>query len=140
MQDVALEVEPNILGTYTLRGRIDKDKRKKKTKASYSDAPGIDTKVDEFTKLVKSLSIKMERLNLEGRQYNRNPQGFGNINMFRTLNNTTKILQRDKRNREDQKVQTPLQKNLVDDEEGNNQDEDQEIHFLGDTNTSPHLT
>jgi hypothetical protein len=29
---------------------------------------------------------------------------------------------------------------LVDDEEGNNEDEDQEIHCLGDTTSSPHLT
>jgi hypothetical protein len=64
----------------------------------------------------------MERLKLEGRQTNRNPQDFGNINNFRRQNNTPQILQRDQRNREDQKVQTPLQNNLVDDEEGNNEE------------------
>jgi hypothetical protein len=29
---------------------------------------------------------------------------------------------------------------LVDDEEGNNEEVDQEIHCLGDSTTSPHLT
>jgi hypothetical protein len=82
----------------------------------------------------------MERLKIEGRQKNRNPQDFGNINNFRRPNNTPQIMQRYQRNREDQKVQTPLQNNLVDDEEENNEESNQEIHFLGDTTTSPHLT
>jgi hypothetical protein len=50
----------------------------------------------------------MERLKLEGRQTNINPQDFGNINNFRRSNNTPQILQRDHRNKEDQKVQTHL--------------------------------
>jgi hypothetical protein len=76
----------------------------------------------------------MERLKLKGRQTNRNTQDFGNRNNFRRKNNTPQIIQRDRRNKEYQKVQTPLQNNLVDDEE------DQEIHCLGDTTTSLHLT
>jgi hypothetical protein len=96
--------------------------------------------VDELTKLVKSLSVEMEKLKLEGRQNNRNTQDFGNRNNFRRQNNAPQILQRDQRNRDDQKVQTPLQNNMVDDEEGENEEFDQEIHCLGDTSTSPHLT
>jgi hypothetical protein len=112
----------------------------KKIEASSSDASGINPQFDELTKLVKSLFAEMERLKLEGRQRNINPQDFGNKNNFRRPNNTPQILQRDQRNREDQKVQTPLQNNLVDDEEGNNVEENQEIHCLGDTTASPHLT
>ena len=82
----------------------------------------------------------MERLKLEGRKTNRNPQDFGNKNNFRRPNNKPQILQRDQRNKDDHKVQTPLQNNLVDDEEGNNVEADQEIHCLGDTTASPHLT
>jgi hypothetical protein len=140
MQDVALEVESNILATDKLRGKYDRDRRKQKAEASSSDASGTNPQVDELTKLVKSLSAEMEKLKLEGRQANRNPQDFGNRNNFRRQNNAPQILQRDKRNREDQKVQTPLQNNLVDDEEGDNEEADQEIHYLGDTSTSPHLT
>jgi len=55
----------------------------------------------------------MEKIKLEGRQGNRNTQDFGNRNNFRRKNNAPQILQRDKRNKEDQKVYTPLQKNLV---------------------------
>jgi hypothetical protein len=140
MQDVSLEVESNILAADKLRGKYDRDRRKKKEEASSSDASGTNPQVDELTKLVKSLSAEMEKLKLEGRQANRNPQDFGNRNNFRRQNNTPQILQRDQRNREDQKVQTPLQNNLVDDEEGDNEEADQEIHCLGDTSASPHLT
>jgi hypothetical protein len=90
--------------------------------------------------MVKSLSVEMEKLKLEGRQTNRNPQDFGNRNNFRRQNNTPQITQRDQRNREDHKVQTPLQNNLVDEQEGDNEETDQEIHCLGDIVASPHLT
>jgi ribonuclease HI len=52
------------------------------------------------------------------------------------------MLPRDPRNRErdDQRVQAPLQNNLVVDEEGEEVEVDPEIHFLGDTSPSPHLT
>ena len=116
------------------------DGGKQKAAVSTSNASSNNPQVDELTKLVKSLSVEMEKLKLEGRGANRNPQGFGNRKNFIRQNNTPQILQRDQRNREDHKVQTPLQNNLVDDEEGDNEEADQEIHCLGDTNTSPHLT
>jgi hypothetical protein len=74
MQDVSLEVESNILATYKLRGKYDRDRRKQKAEASSSDASGTNPQVDELTKLVKSLSVEMEKLKLEGRQANRNPK------------------------------------------------------------------
>jgi hypothetical protein len=116
MQDAAREVESNILAVDKLRGKCDRDKRKQKEEASTSDASATNPQVDELTKLVKSLSAKMEKLKLEGRQENMNTQDFGNQNNFRRQNNAPQILQRDQRNIDDQKVQTPLQKNLVDDE------------------------
>jgi hypothetical protein len=45
-----------------------------------------------------------------------NTTDFGNQNNFRRQNNAPHILQRDQRNIDDQKVQTPLQNNLLDDE------------------------
>jgi hypothetical protein len=44
------------------------------------------------------------------------------------------------RDRDDQKIQTPLQNNLVIDEGGEEEDLDPEIHCLEDTSSSPHLT
>jgi len=74
--------------------------------------------VDELTKLDKSLSVEMEKMKLEGWKTNRNTQDTINMGNFRRKNNAPQIFQRDQRNRDDQKVQTPLQNNMVDDEEG----------------------
>jgi hypothetical protein len=80
MQYASLEVESNILAADKLRGRSDRERRKQNIEDSPSDTSGIDPKVDELTKMVKSLSSQMEKLNIEGRQANRNPQDFGNMN------------------------------------------------------------
>ena len=45
----------------------------------------------------------MEKNKLEGRQTNRNTQDIGNRGNFRRQNNAPRILQRDQRNRDDQK-------------------------------------
>jgi hypothetical protein len=52
------------------------------------------------------------------------------------------MMQREQRNRDrdDKKIQTPLQNNLVNDEEGEEEELELEIHFLGDTSPCPHLT
>jgi ribonuclease HI len=99
--------------------------------------------MDEVTKLLKSLSTRMERLEVEGKQTYKNPQNVDNRGNFKRLNNNApQIMQREQRNRDrdDQKVQTPLQNNLVVDEGGEEEDLDPEIHCLEDTSSSPHLT
>jgi hypothetical protein len=68
MQDATLEVESNILAADKLRGKSDRDRRKKRVEASTSDSSGVNPQVDELTKLVKSLSAEMEKMKLEGRQ------------------------------------------------------------------------
>jgi hypothetical protein len=52
------------------------------------------------------------------------------------------MIQRDQRNkdRDDQKIQTPLQNNLVTDGDEEEEDIDPEIYCLGDTSSSLHLT
>jgi hypothetical protein len=142
MQDAALEVESNIVASDKLRGKSDRDRRKNRAEASTSDSPIVHSQVDELTKLVKSLSTEIEKLKLEGKQTYRNTQNTDNRGNFRRPNNAPQILPRDPRNRErdDQKVQTPLQNNLVADEEGEEEEVDPEIHCLGDTSPSPHLT
>jgi hypothetical protein len=142
MQDAALEVESNIMEADKLRGKSDRDRRKGKVEASTSDSLVVHPQVDELTKLVKSLSAEMEKLKLEGKKNYRNTQNVDNRGNFRRTNNAPQILQRDQRNRErdDQKVQAPLQNNLVTDEEGEDEESDPTIHCLGDTSSSPHLT
>jgi hypothetical protein len=98
--------------------------------------------MDEVTKLLKSLSTRMERLELEGKQSYRNFQNPDNRGSFKRPNNAPQIIQRDQRNRDkdDQRIQDPLQNNLVTDEEGEEEELDPEIHCLGDTSSFPHLT
>jgi hypothetical protein len=126
-----------------LRGKYDRYKRKNIVEASTSDSSIVHPQVDELTKLVKSLSVEMEKLKLEGKQTPRNTQ---NALITEVASEDQIILYiilpRDLRNRDmdDQKVQTPLQNNLVVDEEGEDEETDLEIHCLGDTSSSPHLT
>jgi hypothetical protein len=68
MQDVALEVESNIVASDKLRGKSDRDRRKIITEASTSDSHTVHPQVKELTKLVKSLSTEIEKLNMEGKQ------------------------------------------------------------------------
>jgi hypothetical protein len=85
--------------------------------------------MDEVTKLLKSLSVRMERLELEGNHNYKNPQNIDNRGP------------RDQRRKDryDQKIQATLQNNLVIDEEEEEEDLDPEIH-LADTSSFPHLT
>jgi hypothetical protein len=55
-----------------LRGKYDRDRRKSRVEASTSDSSGVNPQVDELKKLVKSLSVEMEKMNLEGKQNYRN--------------------------------------------------------------------
>ena len=99
--------------------------------------------MDEVTKLLKSLSARMERLELEGKKTYTNPQNVDNRGNFRRPNNNApQIMPREQRERDrnDQKIQTPLQNNLVIDEETEEEELDPNIHCIGDTSPFPHLT
>jgi hypothetical protein len=74
MKDAALEVESNILAFENIRSKVDRDRRKGRAKASTSSSSASHPQVDELTKLVKSLSAKMEKLKFEGKQGYRNAQ------------------------------------------------------------------
>jgi hypothetical protein len=141
MQDAALEVESNIGASNKLRGESDRDRRKNRAEASNYYSFVVHSQVDELTKLVKSLSTKIEKLKSEGKQTYRNAQNTNNRGNLRRPNNSPQILPRDPRNRErdDQRVQAPFQNNLVVDEEEEEVDVDPKIHCLGDTSPSPHL-
>jgi hypothetical protein len=55
--------------------------------------------MDEVTKLLKSLSTRMERLEVEGKQTYINPQNVDNRGNFkRPNNNAPQIMQREQRN------------------------------------------
>jgi hypothetical protein len=141
MQDASLEAESNILAVDKIKSKTDRDRRKVSSEASTSSSSVAHPQVDELTKLVKSLSVEMEKLKFEGKQGYRNTQNTNNRGNFRRPNNFPQVIHRDQRNkdRDYQKIQDPLQNNLVTDEEGEEEDVHPEIHCIGDTSSSPHL-
>jgi hypothetical protein len=84
----------------------------------------------------------MEKMKIEGKHGYKSLQNDENKGNFRRPNNTPHILPREPRNRDrdDHKIQTLLQNNLVADVEGEEEELDPKIHFLGDTSPFPHLT
>jgi hypothetical protein len=65
--------------------------------------------------MVKSLSVEMERMRVEGRKAYKGPQNAKNKGGFKRPNNITSLtVQRERgRDREDQKIQAPFQKKIV---------------------------
>jgi hypothetical protein len=143
MKDAALEVESNVLAANRLRHKADRDILRKISEASTSGSSTSPPQMDEVTKLLRSISTRMEKLEVEGKPTYKNPQNMDNRSNFRRpTNNSPQIMPREQRNRDrdDQKIQTPLQNNLVDEEKREEEDLDPEIHYIGDTSPFPHLT
>jgi ribonuclease HI len=143
MQDAAIEVESNILAADRLRNKADADRRKGKSEASTSGPSLPHTQVDELTQMMKFLSEEMERLKVERKQMYKGPQGTEIKGGFRRPNNIAPpTMHRERgRDREDQRIQAPFQNNFVaEDEKGETDELDPEIHCFGDTPPFPHLT
>jgi hypothetical protein len=106
MKYVAIEVESNVLVANRLRNKADADSRKGRSEASTSGPSVPHPQVDELTKMVKSLSVEMERMKVEGRQAYKGPHNVENRGGFRRPNNVASpTIQRERgRDREDQKI------------------------------------
>jgi hypothetical protein len=114
MQDASIEVESNILAVDRLRSKADADRRKGKSEASTSSPSLPHTQVDELTQMMKFSSEEMERLKVERRQAYKGPQSAKNKGGFQRPNNfAPPNVQKERgRDREDQRIQAPLQKNF----------------------------
>jgi hypothetical protein len=143
MQDVAIEVESNILAADKLKSRSDRDRKKKKEELPSSSNTTSDSKMDEMAKMLKTLTSEMARLKMEQKQPSRPAQegGYRNQNQFRRPNNAPQILPRERKNQDDQKVLPPFQNNAVDEEEDEDDTEDDPAVHLNDSESSPmHVT
>jgi hypothetical protein len=87
MQDVAIEVESNVLVANRMRNKANTDRRKGRSKTSTFGLLVPHPQVDELTKMVKSLSAKMERMKVVGRKAYKGPQNAKNKGGFRRPNN-----------------------------------------------------
>jgi hypothetical protein len=107
MQEATIEVESNILASYELKTRSEKDKKKQREDPPASSNPTtFDPKLDEMTKTLKDLTSEITKLKWESKQPNRDFQGVGNINpnQIRRPNDAPQIMQRERRNVDDQRV------------------------------------
>jgi hypothetical protein len=103
MQDVAIELESNVLAADRLRNKADADRRKGRSETSTSGSSVPHPQVDELTNMVKSLSVEMERMKVEGRKSYKGPQNTKNKGGFKRPNNfSPSNVQRERgRDRED---------------------------------------
>jgi hypothetical protein len=87
MQDVAVEVEYNILAVNRLRNAGDRNTPKNRHETSSSSSSPLPHQIDETTREIKSLAAKVERWELEGKPMYRNPQNTDNRGFRRPANN-----------------------------------------------------
>jgi hypothetical protein len=116
MQEETIEVESNILASVRLKTRSDKDKKKQREDSHTSSNPTTsDPKLDEMTKTLKDLTSEINKLKWESKQPNKDFQGDGNRNpnQFRRPNDAPQIMQRERRNVDDQRVVPPFQGNQI---------------------------
>jgi hypothetical protein len=143
MQDAAVEVESNILAVDRIRHAASRNISRQRPEAASSSFSPLPLQENETARVLKSLSARMERWQLEGKPMYRNPQNADGRGFRRSDNHGPRAFPREQRDkdREDQRIQAPFQNNLVADEEEREIDElDLEIHCLEDTPPFPHLT
>jgi len=95
MQDSAVEVELNILVVDRLRNKTYKDIPRRISEASTFDFSSLSPHMDELTKVVKSLSAKMERWELKGKPIYRNSQNIDSRGLRRSNNNVPQMFARE---------------------------------------------
>jgi hypothetical protein len=145
MQDASLEVESNILASQKRKG--DSDRRRPKNEASSSSS--ADPKLDKMAKMLESLTSEISKLKIENKQpvkgrgtydsAGRNPNQ--NPNNFRRNNQPTQILQREKNPTEDQRIKVPLQNVVMDEDNGEDQEDGEgDIHCVGEETGKSYLT
>ena len=159
MEEAALEVESNILASTRLKVNSDQQtfdrKGKKEVAPVVSTSQSADSKIDEMHKLVKILTAKLNKLDLEknsnrpAQERERNPN---NPNHFRRQlaprfiprERRNNDIKRERREAEDQKVPPPLQNNVNDEgeeeEDGMFEDTNQDINYFGELLTKGFLT
>jgi hypothetical protein len=137
IQDVALEVESNILAAHKLKGNVDRKRQKEEASSSSYQNP----KIDKLDKMLESLTLEMSKLKIENKQPTKEKGSYEyphinpnhNPNTFKRNNQQTHILRRERNPTEDQKIRSPLQNTVMDEDEDEFQEEEEAtIHYVGD--------
>jgi hypothetical protein len=136
MQEATIEVESNILASDRLKTRSDKDKKKQREDSpASSNSATSDPKLDEMTKTLKDLTSEIAKLKWESKQPNMAFQGAGNRNpnQFRRPNDAPQIMQRERRNVDDQRVVPPFQDNQIEEIDVDNDVVDDTVVLFNET-------
>ena len=89
---------------------------------------------------MEEMSSKLSKLRFEKHKWNAPQEGNQNKNQYRIPYNPH-IMQRDKNNNDDQKIQTPMQNNCIEEnQEAEDVDKDLDIHFFVDEISLIHRT
>lgn len=134
MQDAALEVESNIMVVERLQGNVDR-----RIERDESSSPS-DPKINQMTKMIESLASKISKLKVDQHHgKGRVPNTFAplNPNPYRRENEQLQILQRNKDANQDQRVKTPFQNAVMEEEQF---EEDDKIHGMEDKGSATFLT
>ena len=119
---------------------------------STSTSQTIETRIDEMTKLVKILTAKLNKLELEKNPNKSTKEGERNPNQFRRTfaprfiprERRNNDIQRERRENEYQRVPPPLQNNIVDEiEEGEDSQyeySNQDMNYFGELSSEGFLT
>jgi hypothetical protein len=123
------------------------DRRKPRDEASSSS--NANPKLDKMAKMLESLTSEISKLKIENKQpvkgrgtydyAGRNPNQ--NPNNFRRNNQPMQILQRERNPTEDQRIKAPLQNVVMDEDEGDYQEDGEDnIHCVGEETWKSYLT
>lgn len=138
MQDVAVEVESNIMAAKKLK--IHADRRRQRGEDSSSSASSLEPKLDKMTKMIESLAAEISKLKVEQSSgKTRLPNTFAprNPNPFRRANEKLQIIQRGKEANEEQRVKAPFQNVFMEEEQ---LEEEDEIYCMEDKGSATFLT
>jgi hypothetical protein len=144
MQEATIEVESNMLASDRLKTRSDKEKTKQREDAPTSSNPTTyDPQLEYMTNTLKDLTSKIAKLKWESKQPNIPFQGAGNRNQnqFRRPNDVPQVMQRERRNVNDQRVLPPFQNNQIEEMDTDNDVVDDTIVIFNEIDRyTSHLT
>jgi hypothetical protein len=142
MQDDAIEIESNMMASRKLKTKVEmgtREPRRFKEHAGPSGSGKISSeeKMDEMEKIIKDLSNKISRMEMEKSK----PDPYAR-NQFRRNPNINPQIQQRKIKNEEQKIQAPFKtENLIQGDEVQDYDElDEDLNNLSDDDLEPHLT
>jgi hypothetical protein len=142
MQDDAIEIESNMMASKKLKTKVEMGTReprhfKEQAGPSGSGKISSEEKMDEMEKIIKDLSNKISRMEMEKSK----PDPYAR-NQFRRNPNINPQIQQRKIKNEEQKIQAPFKtENLIQGDEVQDYDElDEDLNNLSDDDLEPHLT